>query len=114
MIHFTALKLHCLLVNLEPPVRCRHIQWLLLDGMTGGSGEQLDWCALRPPKNLAGSGWLLAGGLTAGNVAEAIRAARPTAVDVASGVCGPDGIAKDSEKLQAFIQAVRETQTMAG
>ena len=113
MIHFTALKLLCLLVNLEPPVRCRHIQWLLLDGMTGGSGEQLDWCALRPPKNIAGSGWLLAGGLTAGNVAEAIRAARPTAVDVASGVCGPDGIAKDSEKLQAFIQAVRETQTMA-
>ena len=81
--------------------------------MTGGSGQQLDWRALRPPKSVAERGWLLAGGLNPGNVAEAIRAARPTAVDVASGVCGPDGLAKDSEKIQAFIQAVRETQTVA-
>ena len=110
---FSALHLLCLLVNCQPPVSCRHIQWLLLDGMTGGSGEPLDWCAIRPPKNVADRGWLLAGGLNPGNVAEAIRTARPTAVDVASGVCGPDGIAKDSEKIQAFIQAVRDTQTVA-
>jgi phosphoribosylanthranilate isomerase len=50
---------------------------------------------------------ILAGGLTAENVAGAIRAVRPYAVDVASGVEVRPGI-KDPAKVTAFIRASRE------
>ena len=53
------------------------------------------------------AGWLLAGGLHPGNVAEAVAVARPTAVDVSSGVCGPDGLRKDAAKVHAFVAAVK-------
>ncbi len=43
------------------------------------------------PAAEARQGWLLAGGLHPGNVATAAATAKPTAVDVSSGVCGPDG-----------------------
>ena len=59
--------------------------------MQGGSGQALDWTALKPPSNGSKSGWLLAGGLTPDNVGKAVGIAHPTAVDVSSGVCGPDG-----------------------
>ena len=54
-------------------------------------------------------GWLLAGGLDAHNVGAAIRAAKPTGVDVSSGVSGPDGLLKDPDKVFSFIEAVRRT-----
>jgi hypothetical protein len=38
-------------------------------------------------------------------VAEAVAAARPTGVDVSSGVCGPDGLLKDAAKVHAFVAA---------
>ena len=62
-------------------------------GVQGGSGQALDWTQLRPPTSryAAAKGWLLAGGLKPENVSEAVRIARPTVVDVSSGVCGPDG-----------------------
>ena len=61
-------------------------------GVQGGSGQALDWTQLRPPTSrYAAKGWLLAGGLKPENVSEAVRIARPTVVDVSSGVCGPDG-----------------------
>jgi phosphoribosylanthranilate isomerase len=49
---------------------------------------------------------ILAGGLTPENVAEAIRAVRPYAVDVASGVEARPGI-KDPSRVTAFIRASR-------
>ncbi|KAF8069502.1 ALG5 [Scenedesmus sp. PABB004] len=83
-----------------PPLR-RSIEWVLVDGMTGGSGKAFDWRNLRVPAHLGSRGWLLAGGLTPANVADAVALARPRAVDVSSGVCGPDGLLKDRDKVAA-------------
>jgi phosphoribosylanthranilate isomerase len=48
----------------------------------------------------------VAGGLTAENVGQAIREARPSGVDVAGGIEGPDGY-KDRERVRAFVRAAR-------
>lgn len=66
-------------------------EFLLLDGLKGGSGKTFDWRALQVPDEEARQGWLLAGGLVPGNVSKAVAIARPDGVDVSSGVCGDDG-----------------------
>jgi phosphoribosylanthranilate isomerase len=85
-----------------------HAAALLLDGHeageAGGSGKTFDWSLL--PADMV-QPVILAGGLHPHNVADAVRALRPWAVDVASGVESAPGI-KDPHKLAAFIQAVRE------
>jgi phosphoribosylanthranilate isomerase len=83
------------------------VQTFLLDtykaGTAGGTGETFDWALARQ----AGESGpiILAGGLNPANVAQAIKAARPAAVDVASGVEAAPG-RKDPEKLRAFFKAV--------
>lgn len=96
-------------VQTAPPAQ--PAQWALVDGMQGGSGQALDWTRLQPPRGAGDRGWLLAGGLTPANVAQAVQLARPTAVDVSSGVCGPDGLRKDADKVRSFIaEVVRASQ----
>lgn len=72
-------------------------------GAAGGSGRRFDWS--RVPAGL-GRPLLLAGGLAPGNVAQAIAAVRPWAVDVASGVESAPGI-KDHDKMRAFVDEVQ-------
>ncbi|MDH5786227.1 MAG: phosphoribosylanthranilate isomerase [Chromatiales bacterium] len=79
---------------------------LLLDsyqqGIPGGTGHAFDWA--RIPDGLT-KPIILAGGLGPENVEEAIRAVRPYAVDVSSGVEAAKGI-KDAEKIIAFMRGV--------
>lgn len=77
-------------------------------GAYGGTGERADWAVAA--RLAARRRVILAGGLTAGNVAAAIAAVRPYAVDVASGVEREPG-KKDPEKVAAFIRAARECHT---
>jgi phosphoribosylanthranilate isomerase len=71
-------------------------------GQPGGGGERFDWTSIPP----LGRPIFLAGGLVPGNVGQAIRAARPYAVDVSSGVEAAPGV-KDGEKMQQFVDEVR-------
>ncbi len=74
-------------------------------GLVGGTGKRAPWELLadfRPGVPL-----ILAGGLTPDNVAEAVRAARPYAVDVASGVESRPG-RKDADKVRRFVQRALE------
>lgn len=83
-----------------------HAAGFVLDGhppgQQGGQGKTFDWT--RIPRDL-GRPVLLAGGLNPDNVGDAIRAVRPWAVDLASGVESAPGV-KDPAKLRAFFAAV--------
>ncbi|GAX78189.1 hypothetical protein CEUSTIGMA_g5631.t1 [Chlamydomonas eustigma] len=95
------------------PESMRTPEWLLVDGLQGGSGQALKWSELRPPPEHARkSGWLLAGGLRPGNVEEAVRTTRPSVVDVSSGVCGPDGLLKDHDMITSFVAAVKHADVV--
>jgi len=80
---------------------------LLLDayvvGMHGGTGATFDWALI--PQNLP-LPVVLSGGLTPKNVTPAVRAVKPWAVDVSSGVESQKGI-KDAAKIAAFVTGVR-------
>ncbi|MCC7390065.1 MAG: phosphoribosylanthranilate isomerase [Phycisphaerales bacterium] len=80
---------------------------LLVDGSAGGEGEAFDWHALAEPARAIDKPVIIAGGLHPGNVADAIRACRPYAVDVSSGVESAPGV-KDPELIRAVCRAVRE------
>ncbi len=86
------------------------VQAFLLDTPSrgyGGSGEPFDWSLAEGVSDVAPV--ILAGGLTPENVAGAIRAVRPWAVDVASGVESSPGV-KDAARMARFVAAVREVR----
>ena len=80
---------------------------LLLDahveGTPGGTGKTFDWAAI--PRDLP-IPLILSGGLHAENVGAAVRAVRPWAVDVSSGVEATRGT-KDPRRIVEFIRSVR-------
>jgi phosphoribosylanthranilate isomerase len=83
---------------------------ILLDTMSpnrGGSGTTHDWAISKKIVASVRKPVILAGGLNPENVADAIRAVRPYAVDVASGVEG-EGRVKDAALVEAFIANAKE------
>jgi phosphoribosylanthranilate isomerase len=98
---------------------CRRIhcsnKYVLIDSYSishfGGSGQIADWDVAKQYLKLPDVPPLvLAGGLTSANVAEAIRAVRPAAVDVASGVESQPG-RKDPVATAKFVEAARAAFT---
>lgn len=81
-------------------------QGILLDayrkGVPGGTGECFDWQAI--PRSLS-KPIVLAGGLQPANIAAAIAAVEPVAVDVSGGVEASAGV-KDSQRVIEFINQV--------
>jgi phosphoribosylanthranilate isomerase len=70
----------------------------------GGHGRTFDWTILE--RVTGRMPFMLSGGLTSDNVAAAISATSPMAVDVSSGVEIAPGV-KDSELIRRFLQAVK-------
>jgi phosphoribosylanthranilate isomerase len=83
---------------------------LLLDTPSaghGGSGKTFNWQLINTT-SIAGANaprLVLSGGLTAANVADAVNAVHPFAVDVSSGVESSRGV-KDSKLIYEFCAAV--------
>ncbi|MFD1319291.1 phosphoribosylanthranilate isomerase [Loigolactobacillus zhaoyuanensis] len=77
--------------------------YVLYDAAQPGSGKIFDWHQLpkQPPRL-----FFLAGGLNLTNIKTALTQVQPAGVDVSSGV-ETNGI-KDSAKISAFVQAVRQ------
>jgi phosphoribosylanthranilate isomerase len=85
--------------------------WILFDAKApkdatrpGGHGKPFDWTVL---KNISRKKpVMLSGGLYPENIAQAIEAVRPDAVDVSSGVESAPGV-KSAEKIFAFVRNAR-------
>ncbi|WP_235204235.1 MULTISPECIES: phosphoribosylanthranilate isomerase [Deinococcus] len=75
----------------------------MLDAPQPGSGEPLDWAALRG--RLPAGAWL-AGGLGPENVAQAVRLLAPAGVDAVSRLEARAGV-KDPARVRAFVRAAR-------
>ncbi|MEM1209060.1 MAG: phosphoribosylanthranilate isomerase [Planctomycetota bacterium] len=93
-----------------------HCAALLIDAprvegeLTGGTGRSHDYTAIGAMDRTGLPPIILAGGMTPDNVADAIAAARPYAVDVSSGVEFPDRPGeKDAERIAAFCNAALAT-----
>ncbi len=85
--------------------------WILFDAKApkdatrpGGHGRTFDWSILENIRRIKPV--MLSGGINPANVAQAIEAVRPDAVDVSSGVESAPGV-KDREKIFAFVRAAR-------
>ncbi|WP_327051017.1 phosphoribosylanthranilate isomerase [Halomicrococcus gelatinilyticus] len=83
---------------------------LLLDAAaTGGTGETHDWERAGDLVDGLDSPVVLAGGLDPANVAEAVHAVDPFAVDVATGVEATGG-EKDADAVRSFVANARRAR----
>lgn len=74
-------------------------------GIYGGTGEKADWGLARKARKLGPV--ILAGGLGEENVAEAVQAAAPRALDLNSGLESSPG-KKDPEKVRRMMKIIRD------
>lgn len=96
-----------------PTIRAFHVGNALPDTTTradyilfdtgGGTGRTFDWSLLATYRRTIP--FFVAGGIHPGNVAEAIAATRPFAIDLASGVESAPGI-KDHDRLRKLFEAI--------
>lgn len=106
-------------IDLSQRINQSRSDYLLLDApvknqpYAGGNGQVFDWSRVsyEVKQQLQQKEFWVAGGLTAQNVQEAIAYFRPYGVDVSSAV-ETNGV-KDIQKIQAFIQAVRESDNVS-
>lgn len=82
-------------------------------GAEGATGRTHDWKVSRVLAERCPHPLVLAGGLTPENVGEAIEQVRPAAVDVHTGVEGPDG-RKDASLVRRFVAEARKGFARAG
>ncbi|MFO1407627.1 MAG: phosphoribosylanthranilate isomerase [Steroidobacteraceae bacterium] len=80
---------------------------LLYEGARSGTGERADWS--RAAGIARHASLVLAGGLDASNVGDAVRAVRPSGVDVSSGVERTRGL-KDPLMIRQFVEAARAAE----
>jgi phosphoribosylanthranilate isomerase len=78
-------------------------------GRHGATGKTHDWTISRQIVESVRVPVILAGGLTPDNVADAIRAVRPWAVDVHTGVEDADG-RRNFSKLRTFVVRAKATE----
>lgn len=86
---------------------------LLLDSYShgyGGSGAGFDWSWVPPRRPLP---IVLSGGLGPDNVADAIAAVRPVAVDVSSGIQSDDPRRKAHARMERFVAEVLRADAKA-
>ena len=79
-------------------------------GQPGGTGATFDWDVARRAGEKRPI--ILAGGLSPRNVADALDAARPWAIDVSTGLESSPGV-KDVEKIRELFRAVRRWERKA-
>jgi len=102
--------------EIRDPVEAAHsledsgVHAILLDSrsksMPAGTGIALSWKLAREIREQTSTPVILAGGLNRRNVRDAIRAVRPYAVDVITGVEDYPG-KKDPDKVRDFIEAAK-------
>jgi phosphoribosylanthranilate isomerase len=87
-----------------------HLLDTRVEGKQGGTGETFDWSLTK--LRMTRVPLIMSGGLHAGNVAAAMEATRPYAVDVASATEASPGV-KDHELTIGFIEAVKAADLAA-
>ncbi|KAK6933007.1 N-(5'phosphoribosyl) anthranilate isomerase (PRAI) domain, partial [Dillenia turbinata] len=100
------------LLNQISDKECSLVDWILVDSVTGGTGEGFNWAQFNLPQIRSKYGWFLAGGIKPKNVLEpeAISLFRPHGVDVSSGICGSVGIQKDQSRISSIMNAINSVR----